>query len=268
MTLQTLTDDIRWVPLRSPTLLPATHTNAWILGRDRLTVVDPGSPWDDEQRRLVRVLEELGTVERVVLTHHHHDHVRGAAPLAEHFDVPIHAHPATGQRLSFETRPLDHFGTLATDTQELVAYHTPGHAPGHIVLVTSAGHIVAGDMVAGVGTISIDPGDDGHLRTYFASLELLKELDPKTLLPAHGPPIREPQVLLQHYIDHRHSRTEQIRQALEQLGSARTGEIARIVYKDLDPRFHMLAAVQISSHLVWLEEDGRAKRSGRVWSLT
>src|SRR5688572_25489586 len=68
-------------PLRTPTLPPATTTNCYIVGHEKLWVVDPGSPHGDEQLRLVRLLEELtrdgATVEGILLTHHHIDHVGG-----------------------------------------------------------------------------------------------------------------------------------------------------------------------------------------------
>src|SRR5688572_17465966 len=90
------------VHVRTPTLPPATHTNSWILGEGELTVVDPASPYDDEQARLFAELErEIARgrrVRRLFLTHHHHDHVSGATDLQERLrarghEVPIAAHP-------------------------------------------------------------------------------------------------------------------------------------------------------------------------------
>ena len=43
---------VRLVALRTPTLLPATHTNAWILGTGELLIVDPGAPDPAEIERL------------------------------------------------------------------------------------------------------------------------------------------------------------------------------------------------------------------------
>ena len=57
---------IRCIPVRSPTLPPATHTNVWVLGERRLTVIDPASPWTDEQARLWETLSGLGVVERIL----------------------------------------------------------------------------------------------------------------------------------------------------------------------------------------------------------
>ena len=49
--------ELRVVPVRTPTLPPATHTNAYVLGRRRLTIIDPASPWPDEQARLAEALQ-------------------------------------------------------------------------------------------------------------------------------------------------------------------------------------------------------------------
>src|SRR5690606_19175900 len=46
-------------PLRTPTLPPATTTNCYIVGHERLWVVDPGSPYADEQQRLLQLLAEF-----------------------------------------------------------------------------------------------------------------------------------------------------------------------------------------------------------------
>src|SRR5438067_1163619 len=77
---------IRCLPVRTPTLPPATHTNVYVVGEGALAVVDPASPWADEQERLDGWLDDLaatgvGRVEEILLTHHHVDHVSGAAHL-------------------------------------------------------------------------------------------------------------------------------------------------------------------------------------------
>lgn len=256
---------IRCIPVRSPTLPPATHTNVWVLGERRLTVIDPASPWTDEQARLWETLSGLGVVERIVLTHHHHDHHQGAEPLALLTGAPVYAHPETRARLPLETLPLVDGGTFDTDAGTVVAHHTPGHAPGHLVLQTPSGHLVAGDLVAGVGTILIEPEDDGHLGLYLRSLERVRALAPVALLPAHGPVLDDPQATLTHYLEHRHARTDQIRGSLPGRQPAEPIALAADVYPDLDARFHALAARQIEAHLIWLEEQGEVERTEAGW---
>lgn len=270
--MEDVSPGIAVVPVRTPTLPPATHTNTYVVGEGRLSVFDPASPWDDQQALLADRIEhrmEAGEqVERIVLTHHHHDHVGGAVALRDWLaergvTVPIVAHPET-TRLLHGILPVD---TPWNDGQTvdcggvaLVGHHTPGHAPGHLVFRDRAsGAMIAGDMVAGIGTIAIGP-DDGHLGQYLASLEAMKALNPSVLLPAHGDPLRQPQALLDFYIAHRHSRTDQIRQVLVGLGEATPLELAAEVYAGvIEPRFFPLAAAQVLSHLRWMGEHGLAR---------
>ena len=85
--MEEVAPDIAVVAVRTPTLPPATHTNSWVLGRGSLTVVDPASPYEDERLRLHRALAERcragERVDRLFLTHHHHDHVAGAMDLRD-----------------------------------------------------------------------------------------------------------------------------------------------------------------------------------------
>lgn len=254
--------------MRSPTLPPATHTNVWVLGHQRLTLVDPASPYADEQARLDDVIASWGTVERIVLTHHHHDHHQDTARLAAKHGVPVLAHPDTAARLPHLTiEPVRHLQSIPTDGGDLLVHHTPGHAPGHIALHTPQGPIVAGDLVAGTGTIAIDPDDDGHLATYLASLVALRALRGSALLPAHGPVLHDPDAIIDHYIAHRNGRTDQFLRTLVDGGPQSPLDIARTVYTELDPRFHPLAAVQVRAHLQHLLERGRVDHTDGVWSV-
>lgn len=268
----TLPENVAVVAVRTPTLPPATHTNAWILGRGDLVVVDPASPWDDERARLhAEIARRAAGGERVAslfLTHHHHDHVSGALDLrqrlaADGVEVPIAAHPVTADLLAGRV-PVDVLvGDGDTVLDGVRAVHTPGHAPGHLCL-RGPGWIVAGDMVAGVGTIVIDP-DEGDLQHYLDSLERLKGFGPGVLLPAHGPPLPGAETVLSMYVAHRHQRTLQVSEGLGRLGRATALDLAPLVYPELDRALHPLAALQITSHLLFLERHGRALRDAGAW---
>jgi ribonuclease/clavin/mitogillin len=260
------------VEVRTPTLPPATHTSCWVLGGDALTVVDPASPYDDERERLLSELlarvDGGARIERLFLTHHHHDHVSGAAHLqaalaARGHVVPIAAHPLTAALLAGR---LD-VDVPVVDGDELLdgvrAVHTPGHAPGHLCLAGD-GYVVAGDMVAGVGTIVLDPSE-GDLDEYLASLRRLQELGRHVLLPAHGPALPHAATVLSFYVAHRHERTAQILAALDHAGAASAAELVPAVYRDLDRRAWPIAAAQIETHLRSLERHGRAARDGDRW---
>src|SRR5437868_4417948 len=65
---------IRVLALRTPTLPPAAHTNVYMVGPpgSPTVVVDPGSPYSDEQARLEAA--SGASIAAVLLTHHHGDH--------------------------------------------------------------------------------------------------------------------------------------------------------------------------------------------------
>jgi glyoxylase-like metal-dependent hydrolase (beta-lactamase superfamily II) len=262
------------LPLRTPTLPPATHTNCVIAGGGDVVVVDPASPYPEDREALLRALERRlargERVRRIVLTHHHGDHVGGVTALREHFDVPVVAHPETAARLR---------GAIATDEFVLdgdaIAYgqgrlfralHTPGHAPGHIVLHDEAsGLLVVGDMVAGLGTIVVDP-PEGRMADYLAQLERLAGLGGRLAVPAHGPVILDPKHRFDGYIAHRLWREERILAALSHSGPSTPDALVPRVYDDVPKAAFALAARQLLAHLERLQEVGAVARSGRRWA--
>lgn len=257
------------VPVLTPTLPPATHTNAVVLGHRDVLVLDPASPWEEEQARLADCLRDVA-VRAIVLSHHHVDHVSGAADLRARTGAPILAHPLTAERVDFTVDGLLHEGDeLALDHGRWRVLHTPGHARGHLCLhEPDAGVVIAGDMVAGVGTIVLDP-PEGELGTYLNSLERLRALGASAMVPAHGPVLTEPDLVLNYYIEHRHHRTAQVLAALGAAhGPARPSELVPHIYPELSAPFTFVAARQVLCHLQWLASQGRAAEGedGR-WTL-
>lgn len=263
-------------PLRSPTLPPATHTNAYLVGDKDLLVVDPGTPDEGELGRLLTLVAALRARGRrlvgIFLTHHHFDHASGAPFLQAALGVPILAHAATAERVARqlgitvsqtvsegELLPLGPLGAGSSGSSGgLRALHTPGHAPGHLCLHEEAsGELIAGDMVASVGTILVHPDDDGDMRLYLASLQRLLAAGPRRLWPAHGAAVEDPARLLRFYIGHRLQREEKVLAALRQSAGS-VQELVRVVYADTSPAVHWLAAGSLLAHLRKLQADERA----------
>lgn len=257
---------IRRIPLRSPTLPPATHTNAYVIGESELVVVDPGSPWPDAQHALVsalRTLESNGQkLSAVVLSHHHFDHVSGAMDLAAAFSVPVWAHEHTARRLG--ARPdlrideqLREGDVLPFGPRGFSVLHTPGHAPGHICLLDQAGGgLLAGDMVASQGTIIVSPQDEGDMALYLDSLRRLLQLGRQRIWPAHGIAVEEGDKLVGRYLEHRLLRERKVVQALA-TGADTIDALLPLAYDDTPVALYPLAQESLLAHLLALLTSGQ-----------
>src|SRR5215212_7969216 len=89
-------------------------------------VVDPKLEID-EYLRLARYLGV--TIEHVLETHTHADHVSGHGRLATATGARIHVHRAAGAAFAHE--PLEHGSEVELGRVALRALHTPGHRPEH-----------------------------------------------------------------------------------------------------------------------------------------
>ncbi len=263
-------------PLSTLTLPPATHTTCYLLGTGDLLLVDPGASEDRELDRLVRLLGELEAEGRrakaIVLTHHHGDHASGAARLAERTGLPIWAHAATAMRVNAPVaRTLEDGEVLALDGPRPMRWkvlHTPGHAPGHVTLFDEASRAaVVGDMVAGVGTIVIDPSD-GDMGEYVKQLARLKALPVGTLYPAHGPAIPDGVHKLDEYLAHRAWREEKVLAALAKAGPCTAEELVPQAYDDVQAFVWPIALRSTEAILVKLVREGRASRDGERYRVT
>lgn len=259
------------VPLRTETLPPATHTNAWIAGTGEMVLVDPGAVDPAEREILAARLDELlGEGRRlvsVILTHHHADHTGAARFVADRYGVPVRAHPAAAARIPGAVGDLADGDRIVLDgprPMTLRAVLTEGHARGHLVLLDEASRaVLAGDLVAGGSTIVLDP-PEGNLGQYLASLARLKSLGIGTLFPAHGMAIVDGVAKLDETARHREARLEQVAEAVGR-GLATVDRIVREVYTDTPEELHPLAARSALASLDELEARGRARRRGDGW---
>lgn len=251
------------VPLRTPTLPPATHTNCYILGGDDLVVVDPASPYPDQQAVLDGILEKLaGEGRRVLeiwLTHLHQDHVSGANHLRQEWNVSIAAHPITKDDLRGSVdvdRAFQPHETLELGRWRFQITATPGHARGHVcIFEENHGSLITGDLMAGAGTIVIDP-PEGHMATYMDSLRRMHTLPVTALFPAHGPVMANAKEKILDYITHREWREQRILEAWHS-GLRDISRIVEFAYTDVSPAMHGLAARSASAHLDKLREEKR-----------
>jgi endoribonuclease LACTB2 len=263
-------------PIRTPTLPPATHTNCYIVGGPELVVIDPASPYPDEQARLDRWLEREqartgAKLREIWLTHHHPDHAGGAAHLRERWNAPVAAHTATAQLLEGKVvidRILEDGDTIDLPAHpssliphpssgwRLRAIFTPGHAPGHhCFFEESSGILISGDMVVGLGSVLINP-PEGNMKLYLESLERLLELPTQLIAGGHGPALIRPADVIRQYIAHRLAREAQVLAAIRD-GAQTPAAIVEIAYAATPKALHAMAERSVIAHLEKLSDEGK-----------
>lgn len=264
--------------LRTPTIPPATHTNCYLVGKDEMVIIDPGSPYRDEQAKLDYIIEsflaEGRRMREIIITHLHPDHIGGVMHLSEKFGIPVATHRLTAEAINGEVRidrliedgDVIELREAATGLDwKLRAMWTPGHARGHLSFYEErTGTLITGDCVVGFGTVVIAP-PEGNMNDYLASLERYLALPRLTgLLPGHGPILANARERIEQYIAHRLQREAQIFEAVSE-GAESVPQIVAQVYTDVPQAMHQLAELSVRAHLERLEGLGRVRRMADVF---
>jgi hydroxyacylglutathione hydrolase len=170
-------------------------------GSDRALIVDPG----DEAERILGAADELGvTIDGILLTHTHFDHIGAVAPVANatgapvwcpEIEVPVLADinsfvpwPGFGPYESYEADHTVSGGEkLVLAGMEVDVIYTPGHSPGHVTYsVPDEAAIFSGDVLfqGSVGRTDLPGGD---WATLLESIRTLVDTHPPetTMYPGH-----------------------------------------------------------------------------------
>jgi hydroxyacylglutathione hydrolase len=177
--------------------------NCYLLRRedsDRALIVDPG----DEAERILGPVKELGlTVEAILITHCHFDHIGAVTPVARETGAPVYCPkievPILADIMSWVPGPFGPFESYEADETvaggetlelaglELDVIFTPGHSPGHVSYsVRGEEALFSGDVLfqGSVGRVDLPGGDWG---TLLESIRTLVDEHPPetTVYPGH-----------------------------------------------------------------------------------
>lgn len=255
--------DLRVVTAPNPGLMTGEGTNQYLLGGKRLTLIDAalGAGPNLEALRAALAATE-GSVEQILLTHIHPDHVGGALELRRAFGARLGMHASRSGYAGITPDWVYEEGDeVQFEGGSLRVVHTPGHESGHCCFYErERAWLFTGDHVVGQGTVVIAP-PDGDMGEYLGSLRRLLELPARRLMGGHGPVIADPRGRIQEYIDHRRMREAQIVECLRS-GVRHTSRIVAELYRDVHPALHAVAEKSVLAHLIKLEREGMAKQIG------
>jgi len=253
-------------------------TNTYLVGTEMLAVIDPG-PDDPAHLAAILAAAEGRPITHILLTHTHRDHVDGLAGLQRATGAVSYGFgrekppaslpsvtPSGGEFVDYDFQPdvkVQHGDVIAGADWNLLALHTPGHAPDHLCFeLDGHGVLFSGDHVMAWNTTVIAP-PEGRMADYIASLERLLGRNNAICLPGHGPEIEEPQRAVKAYLLHRQWREQAVLRAVRGgVGSIRN--IVRLIYPDLAETLVTAASLSVQAHVEHLIDKGEIARPSRL----
>ena len=180
--------------------------NTYILFDDskKAVVIDPGMENPDEEKKFSDFLIDNGlTLEKVLLTHAHIDHIFGLNYVVDKYNVPVVMHrdsvavlngvPEYAKVYGFDIQISDYNLEEVDEGDEidfgLKVLHIPGHVPGHLVFYHSQqAEAWVGDVLfyMSIGRTDL-PGGNHHLLISGIKEKLFNLPDDVKIYSGHGP---------------------------------------------------------------------------------
>lgn len=270
-------DGVVRVTANNPGPFTFQGTNSYIVGRERLAVIDPGP---DDDAHLAALLAAIAgrEVSHIFVSHTHRDHSPLAAKLRAATGAVVLGEgphrPARALRIG-EVNPLD----ASADTEfqpdvrladgevvdggawRLQTVLTPGHAANHAAFaLEGTGILFSADHVMGWSTSIVAP-PDGAMADYMASLDKLLARRDRVFLPGHGGPVAQPQQFMRGLKGHRKMRERAIFDRIA-AGDRTIPEVVAQIYRTTDPRLHGAAGLSVLAHLEDLVARGVVATAG------
>ncbi|KAE9988926.1 hypothetical protein EG328_005636 [Venturia inaequalis] len=243
-------------------------TNTYLVGSGPTRIlIDTGEGQPSWISNIKKTLSsENATLESVILTHWHRDHVGGVKDVLTLSPKPtIYKNdPENG-----ETN-ITNGQKFKTEGATLRAFHSPGHTQDHMSLIhEEEDALFTGDNVLGHGTAVFE-----DLPTYLTSLVAMSHIANGRGYPGHGAVIPNCPDKIREYISHRAMREREVIQVLGTAGEGRgmsVVEIVKVIYRDVPESLHLPASRGILQILEKLEGEGKVRRGGEegdVWFLS
>lgn len=249
--------NIDTIPISVSTSAPGGATNAYFLAGNETFLVDPA-----EQTEAVTSVIDDNSIDHILVTHTHPDHVGGVANYREKTDACLWAHA------SFTDRFVDATGVNpdatyreGTNIGGVTVMHTPGHAPDHVVFATDE-IAITGDMAFRDGSVFVG-GRGADMRAYFTSLRRLLVQNYRVLYPGHGPVIHDPQRSLTRLLNHRADREHRVLRAVRDGASSVEEIVTRAYDKDVSD-VQTLAELSVHAHLDKLHVENKVEWNGET----
>ena len=263
---------VRRVVAPNPGLMTGPGTNTYLVGIDKVAVIDPG-PDDPGHVEAIIGASMSERVRWVLLTHTHPDHWPAAVTIAKRTGAEI-AGFAKFPKADEVTLKLDRVlndGDVVEGTEfGLEVLHTPGHAPNHLCFLLEEERVLfTGDHVLDGTTTVISPQRGGDMAEYLKSLERIRKIRRLArICPAHGDVIEDPAARLDEYVKHRRMRERQIVKALGE-GPTKISDIVARLYTDTPDGLLDMAGRQVYAHLLKLKAEGKVVGTGArsAWKL-
>lgn len=263
----TISERVRRITAPNPSVMTGPGTNAYLIGKETLAVIDPGP---DIAEHIDALITLVGTKLRWILcTHTHVDHSPAAKALSKATGAQVIGMQPPGdgrQDLTFQPDWVMRDGErLEAPGFTLRALHTPGHASNHLCYFLEEERLLfTGDHVMQGSTVVITP-PDGSMVAYLAALEKLLAIDIARFAPGHGHVIETPHDEVHRLIKHRLGRENKVLAALRKAGRGDLDKLVPLAYDDVSEKLHPVARRSLLAHLLKLEHEGRARREADDW---
>jgi glyoxylase-like metal-dependent hydrolase (beta-lactamase superfamily II)/8-oxo-dGTP pyrophosphatase MutT (NUDIX family) len=158
---------------------------AYLVGRRRIVLVDPGDPTGPALERCLEIVTARGgAITAIALTHADPDHHGGAEGLAERLAVPVLAGPGAGRRLPYPIIELGGTDVIQAGDVPLRVIASPGPRPDHLAFLDVVGGVaLTGDLDGRRGARMIPGPSDAS--AWAASRSALDAVRPIVRLGGH-----------------------------------------------------------------------------------